>query len=524
MLTKFEVTYSLPQTEPMTAFFATNKEAFMFHQHMKLLGFPATSPLESIVQEDVILLADSYKYSHWKQYPEKTTFIYDYMESRGGTYKVTCFVGLQYYLLKYLSARVTVERVEYANAEITAHMGPDVFDYEGWMRIATVHEGRLPLEIRAVKEGTVVPVKNALMTMMGTDDLLPWVPSFVETLLMKVWAPITVSTTSLTGKTVIRKYLEETADDISGLLFKLHDFGDRGVSSPESAGILGLAHLVHFRGTDTTRALQFAKYFYKCAMAGFSIPATEHSSMTILGRDGEYIQMKRFITQFGSAKLKACVSDSFDIDKAMDFWATLKDLLIEQGATLVVRPDSGDPIEMSLRCVNKLGLLFGYTLNGKGYKLLHPTVRVIYGDGLDTPLVIRDILENYKQHKWSADNIAFGMGGGLLQKCNRDTQKFAVKASAAIVDGELLMVRKDPITDPGKVSKEGILDLVIDENGKYKTVMRPDTKSYADSALTTVFRNGKVLVEYTLDEIRETADKSAEVYKEELLAYFNQAV
>jgi nicotinamide phosphoribosyltransferase len=160
----------------------------------------------------------------------------------------------------------------------------------------------------------------------------------------------------------------------------------------------------------------------------------------------------------------------------------------------------------------------------KGYKLLHPTVRVIYGDGLDTPMVIRDILENYKQHKWSADNIAFGMGGGLLQKCNRDTQKFAVKASAAIVDGELLMVRKDPITDPGKVSKEGILDLVIDENGKYKTVMRPDTKSYADSALTTVFRNGKVLVEYTLDEIRETADKSAEVYKEELLAYFNQAV
>lgn len=520
MLTNFEVMYVLPDSRPITAHFKLKSEAFLFSEHMRLLGFQATSPEEKVTQEDVLLLADSYKYSHWKQYPEKTTFIYDYMESRGGLYKVTCFVGLQYYLLKYLSATVTVERVEYTNERITAHMGPDVFDYEGWMRIATVHKGKLPLKIRAVKEGSVVPVKNALMTMMGTDTKLPWVPSFVETLLMKVWAPTTVSTTSLTGKMIIRKYLKETADDLSGLEYKLHDFGDRGVSSPESAGILGLGHLVHFKGTDTTRTLEFAKYFYKCVMAGFSIPATEHSSMTILGRDGEYVQMKRFIMEFGSAKLKACVSDSFDIYKALEFWGTLKDLLIEQGATLVVRPDSGDPVQMSLDCVEKLGEVFGYSMNTKGYKLLHPTVRVIYGDGIDSPLVIRDILENLKQHKWSADNIAFGMGGGLLQKCNRDTQKFAVKASAAIVDDQLLMVKKDPITDPGKVSKEGILDLVFDESGRYKTIVRPDTNDYEDSALHTVFLDGDVLIQYSLDEIRETAIKSSELYEEELMSYF----
>lgn len=512
--------YVLPNCQPAKAYFNTKAEAFMFSEHMKLLGCKATPPKEKIVQEDVILLADSYKYSHWKQYPEKTTFIYDYMESRGGRYKVTCFVGLQYYLMKYLSTKITVERVEYANERITAHMGPDVFDYNGWMRIATVHNGKLPLKIRAVKEGTVVPVKNALMTMMSTDDELPWVPSFVETLLMKVWAPTTVSTTSLTAKTIILKYLSETADDTSGIHFKLHDFGDRGVSSVESAGILGLSHLVHFMGTDTTRALEVAKYFYNCAMAGYSIPATEHSSMTILGKDGEYVQMKRFIMMFGSAKLKACVSDSFDIDKALEFWGSLKDLLIEQGATLVVRPDSGNPIEMSLRCVSKLGDLFGFTTNTKGYKVLHQCVRVIYGDGLDKPLVIRDILENLKLNGWSADNIAFGMGGGLLQKCDRDTQRFAIKASAAVVDSQLLMVRKDPVTDPGKKSKEGILDLVIGEDGKYKTINRPDTQDYADSALTTVFENGEVLVTYSLDEIRETASKSAEIYQEELLAYF----
>lgn len=522
MLTNFEITYVLPNCQPAVAYFKTNGEAFMFSEQMKLLGFQATSPEEKIVQEDIILLADSYKYSHWKQYPEKTTFIYDYMESRGGRYKVTCFVGLQYYLLKYLSARVSAERVEYANERITAHMGPGIFDYHGWMRIATVHGGKLPLKVRAVKEGTIVPVKNALMTMMSTDTQLPWVPSFVETLLMKVWAPVTVSTTSLTAKTIILKYLKETADNTDGIHFKLHDFGDRGVSSVESAGILAFAHLVHFMGTDTTRALEVAKYFYKCAMAGYSIPATEHSSMTILGRDGEYVQMKRFIEVFGDSKLKACVSDSFDIDKAMEFWVTLKDLLIAQGATLVVRPDSGEPIEMSLRCVAKLGALFGATKNSKEYMVLHPCVRVIYGDGLDKPLVIRDILENLKQNKWSADNIAFGMGGGLLQKCDRDTNKFAIKASAAIVDDELLMVRKDPITDPGKVSKEGILDLVIGEDGKYKTIKRDDTQDYEDSALVTVFEDGEVKVEYTLDEIRETAVKSAEIYQEELLAYFEE--
>ncbi len=522
-MTNYEVTYKFENGELISACFNTRKEAFLFTENMRLLGCFASEPKENIIKEDVLLKADSYKYSHWKQYPDKTTLIYDYMESRGGRYGITCFVGLQYYLMKYLSATITAERVDYANERITNHMGPGIFDYEGWMRIVNAHNGKLPVKIRAVKEGTVVPVKNVLMTMQSTDEQLPWVPSFLETILMKVWAPTTVSTTSLTAKTLILKYLEETANDTSGIHFKLHDFGDRGVSSVESAGILGVAHLVHFMGSDTTTAMEVAKTFYKSVSSCYSIPATEHSSMTILGRDGEYVQMRRFIEQFADAKLKACVSDSFDIDKAMEFWATLKDLLVDQGATLVVRPDSGDPIEMSLRCVRKLGDLFGWTNNRKGYKVLHSCVRVIYGDGLDKPLVIRDILENLKQNKWSADNIAFGMGGGLLQKCDRDTQKFAIKASAAIVDEQLLMVRKDPITDPGKKSKEGILDLVIGEDGKFKTINRPDTQDYEDSALTTVFENGEILVEYSLDEIRETAVKYTEVYKEEILSYFDAA-
>ena len=533
-MTNFEVVYKFTDHVPMIAYFKTKVEAFIFSEHMKLMGYEASDVTEGVVQQDVLLMADSYKYSHWKQYPENTTWIFDYMESRGGVYGVTQFVGLQYYLMKYLSAKVTVERVEYAKSRIEAHMGPGVFDYNGWMRIAVEHNGKLPVKIRAVKEGSVVPVKNVLMTMESTDKALPWLPSFLETVLMKVWAPTTVATTSLTAKAIISQYLEETADNLSGLPFKLHDFGDRGVSSPESAGICGLAHLVNFMGSDTTSALEVAKNFYGSLMAAFSIPATEHSSMTILGRDGEFIQMRRFIEQFADNKIKACVSDSFDIYKAIEFWATLKPLLIEQGATLVVRPDSGDPIDMSLYCVDKLAHAVGYSDNSKGYRLLDPTVRVIYGDGIDDPSVIRDILENLKRNGYSTDNMAFGMGGGLLQKNNRDTQKFAIKCSAAEISNAVVDVYKDPITDHGKVSKKGILDLVTDEEGKFHTVNLDHYYAidfYTNnltvfenekSALVTVFENGEVLVKYTLDEMREVADRTAKLYKKEILAYFEK--
>lgn len=526
-MTNYKVSYKFSNDENMklmSAYFTTKVEAFMFVENMRLMGHYASDLEENIIQQDVILSSDSYKYSHWKQYPENTTWIFDYMESRGGLYEVTCFVGLQYYLMKYLSTPITAERVEYAKSRIDAHMGPNIFDYEGWMRIVTVHGGRLPVRIRAVAEGSVVPVKNVLMTMESTDKALAWLPSFLETLLMKVWSPTTVATTSLTAKAIIAKYLEETADNLDGLPFKLHDFGDRGVSSPESAGLCGLAHLVNFMGSDTTSALEVAKHFYGCAMSAFSIPATEHSSMTILGKDGEYVQMKRFIEQFADAKIKACVSDSFDIYKAMDFLGTLKPLLQEQGSTAVCRPDSGCPIKMSLACVDHLASVFGYSTNSKGYKLLDPTVRVIYGDGIDDPMVIRDILENLKHNGYSADNIAFGMGGGLLQKNNRDTQKFAIKCSAAEVDGVKRDVYKDPITDHGKKSKKGVLDLIIDEEGKFQTVAISASIGFKipldNSALVTVFENGEVLVKYTLDEMRETADRTAKIYNKEILEYF----
>ncbi len=452
--------------------------------------------------ENLCLKTDSYKISHYKQYPENTTLIYDYLESRGGEYKKTMFFGLQYILKRYFQKPVTREDVEEAKTLVDAHMGPGLFNYSGWMHIVENHNGILPIEIKAIPEGTVVGTHNIMMSIVNTDPECYWLPSYLETMLLKVWSPITVATISLECRKIIKKHLSETADNLDGLPFKLHDFGYRGVSSEESAGINGLSHLVNFMGTDTVHALVFAQKYYNEPMAGFSIPATEHSTMTTLGREGEYAQMDRFLDVYADSPIKACVSDSYDIYKAIKFWGTRKEKLKKQNSILVVRPDSGDPVTMSLECCEQLDHEFGHTINDKGYKVLDQ-VRVIYGDGISSPKVIESILVNAKKAGYSADNFAFGMGGGLLQKNDRDTQKFAIKCSAAVVDGKTVEVFKDPVTDQGKISKKGFLDLVKINENTYETIRRPEYKDYSDSEMITVFKNGELLKEYSLSEVRQ---------------------
>lgn len=469
--------------------------------------------------DNIVLMTDSYKFSHYKQYPQGTTHVYDYFESRGGKYSKVIFFGLQYFLKRYLSKPITQEDVEIAKVICDFHMGPNLFNYDMWTHIVNEHGGYLPVEIKALPEGTVLSVKNLLASIVNTDPKCYSLPGHLETLLMKVWAPITVSTTSLEGKKIIKKYLEETADNLDGLLFKLHDFGYRGVSSEESAGVNGMAHLMNFAGTDTVSALVYALMYYggngvnslptiveklkagTLAMPGFSIPATEHSTMTTLGPKGEYRQLDNFIDVYSESPIKACVADSYNIYEFIDYLGTQTDRL-KDGHVFVVRPDSGDPVKMSLECVQLLDQKFGHTLVAKGrYKLLNKT-RVIYGDGISDTSVIEKILENAKQAGYSADNFAFGMGGGLLQKNDRDTQKFAIKCAAATINGELFEVSKNPITDPGKVSKKGYQD-VIKVGSEYKTIQIKDYHSpNPESQLVTVYRNGVILQDYTIEEVR----------------------
>lgn len=447
-----------------------------------------------------ILRTDSYKVSHFKQYPPGTTHIYSYLESRGGVFPETVFFGLNYYLKEYLSKPITMADVDRAEARITKHLGPNSFNRAGWERIVNVHKGFLPVRIKAVPEGTVVPTRNVLMTLENTDPELPWVTNYVETLLLKVWYPITVATLSREIKKVIKRYLEETGD-VSGLDFKLHDFGYRGVSSEESAAIGGMAHLVNFKGTDTMIALEAAEAYYGEDMAGFSIPAAEHSTITAWGEEFEYEAYENMIKQFGNGALYAVVSDSYNIYNACEnIWGTmLKEKVLAAPGILVVRPDSGVPHEVVRQITEILGNKFGYTVNEKGYKVLNK-VRVIQGDGITIDEIGR-ILEALKIRGWSADNVAFGMGGALLQQCNRDTQKFAIKASSMVRNGKIKDVYKAPVTDNGKRSKRGRLKLV-NNGGILETF---DSHQLGTDVLQTVWENGVLVVDPTFEEIRKQA-------------------
>jgi len=465
--------------------------------------------------DNPILDTDSYKASHWLQYPPDTDATFFYVESRGGTYESTVFFGLQAVLKARLGRPVTHGDVDEARDFFAAHGEP--FNEPGWRHIVDTHGGRLPVRVRAVPEGSVVPTHQALVTIESTDPRCYWLPSYLETLLLRLWYPVTVATISWQARRTILHYLERTSDDPTGQIpFKLHDFGARGVSSAESAGLGGMAHLVNFLGTDTVSGVLAARAFYGEPMAGFSIPAAEHSTITSWGREHEVDAYRNMLRRFAKpGSLVAVVSDSYDIYHAIgELWGkALRDEVIASGATLVVRPDSGDPVDVVHRCVAMLDEAFGSTVNGRGYRVLNH-VRVIQGDGVK-PESIRAILERIVAAGYSADNLAFGMGGALLQKLTRDTQKFALKCSAARVGGAWRDVWKDPVTDQGKVSKRGRMTLLRNlRDGSYRTVPLPgDAVSLPpdavpegwEEAMQTVWENGQLRREWSFAEVRDRA-------------------
>jgi nicotinamide phosphoribosyltransferase len=461
--------------------------------------------------KNIILNTDSYKVSMWKQYPPGTTNVYSYIESRGGKYDETVMFGLQAFIKEYLLEPITQADIDIADSILTAHGEP--FNREGWEYILQNHKGYLPVVIRAVPEGTVVPVSNVLATVENTDPQCFWLTTWLETALLRaVWYGTTVATQSYKIKQVILDFLEKTGDPTL-IDFKLHDFGARGVSSMESAGIGGAAHLVNFMGTDTITGILYAREYYNAGIAGFSIPAAEHSTITSWGRDNEVNAYANMLTQFAKpGAIVAVVSDSYDVfNAASKLWGNeLRQQVIDSGATVVIRPDSGDPVAVNKQLVQILGEKFGYTTNSKGFKVLN-NVRLIQGDGVNE-LTIRSILGAFMAMGWSADNIAFGMGGALLQQVDRDTQRFAMKCSSIKIDGEWMDVQKDPITDSGKKSKAGRVTL-WQSGGELASGIKPPAgwtdKGYGGwvEAMQTVFRDGQIIREYTFDEVRANARK-----------------
>jgi nicotinamide phosphoribosyltransferase len=459
------------------------------------------------MRKNFILNTDSYKASHFLQYPPGTTHVSSYIEARGGDYEKAIFFGLQMFIKEYLEKPVTYDDIREAKAVMEAHGVP--FNEEGWKYIVQNHNGRLPIEIQAVPEGTPVAMQNALVQVVNTDPECAWLTSYVETALLRsVWYPTTVATVSYSCKQSIARYLEMTADSSEGLVFKLHDFGARGATTEEAAAIGGVAHLVNFWGTDTISGIMAARRYYNAEMAGFSIPAAEHSTITAWGRDGEIAAYENMLDQFsGPGKLVAVVSDSYDLWNAIDnIWGNeLKEKVESTGGTLIVRPDSGDPVEVVTETIERLMAKFGYETNSKGYRILPACIRVIQGDGVNEES-ITDILRAMEARGMSADNVAFGMGGALLQKVNRDTMQFAMKASAAKVNGDWRDVYKDPVTDHGKRSKKGRLAVIEPEPGVYKTIPEGEL-GQQKNILEIVYVNGKLIREFNFEEVRENTGR-----------------
>jgi nicotinamide phosphoribosyltransferase len=454
-----------------------------------------------------ILNTDSYKYSHFAQYPPETAAISAYIESRaGGVYDHVLFFGLQMFLKEYLARRVTMADVEEADELVTAHGLP--FHREGWELLVSRHGGSMPLLIEALPEGMVVPSGTPLVQVRNTDPDFFWLPTFIETALLRaVWYPSTVATVSHAVRQMIAASLERTCETPADVLpFRLHDFGARGATSAEQAGLGGVAHLVNFLGTDTVAGLVHARRFYHEPVAGYSIPAAEHSTMTSWGEERETEAYRNMLVQFGGpGKLVAVVSDSYDLYRAVrKIWGeTLRAEVEASGGTLVVRPDSGDAARVPIDTIEMLGEIFGFSVNAKGYKVLAPSVRVIQGDGI-SPAMIKRLLTGLEDRGWSSENLAFGMGGGLLQKVNRDTLRFAMKANARQDrDGDWHGIHKNPKTDPGKASKR-YRQAVTLADGRPEAVPLKDLGA-RENLLQPVWQDGELLRDWTFQEIRARA-------------------
>jgi Nicotinic acid phosphoribosyltransferase len=453
----------------------------------------------------LILDTDSYKLSHRRQYPPGTQSVSCYIEARGGAWPEILFFGLQAWLKARLSQPVTLADIDEAEAFCDAHFGrSDVFDRAGWLHIVEAHGGRLPVSIEALPEGTIVGPHVPVLQIRNTDPDCFWLPGHLETALLRaVWYPSTVASLSLACHRLLATALERTADDLSALPFQLHDFGARGASSEAAAALGGAAHLLNFRGSDTLSGALLARRCYAEPMAGQSIPAAEHATVTAWGQARETDAYRAVIRGFaGEGRMLAFVVDSYDVWNALDHLVgeALHDEIRDCGARVVIRPDSGDPVRVLPEVVERLMRRFGARTNTRGFRLLPDYLRVIQGDGV-TPQSLPAILGALEQRGLSTENCAFGMGGGLLQKLDRDTLGWAMKASEVVIDGTPRPIHKAPVDAPGKASRAGRW-AVCGAPGALRPI--PESEAAAGSnQLREVWRDGELRIDETFSRLRE---------------------
>ncbi len=466
-------------------------------------------------------LTDGYKVDHRSQYPEGTTLVYANLtprKSRMAGVEEVIFFGLQYAIKKYLiesfdrdffqQPKATV--VQRYQRRIEAYLGAGAIQYD---HIEALHDlGYLPLEIRALPEGTRVPMKVPMFTIHNTLPEFFWLTNYLETLLSAcIWLPCTSATTAAEYRKMLVEFAQKTGSDTAFTDWQGHDFSFRGMGGVEAALLSGAAHLLSFAGTDSIPSIDLLEDYYNADVAhelvGGSVPATEHSVMCMGTQDGEIETFNRLITEVYPKGIVSVVSDTWDFWQVLtEFMPTLKETVLARDGKLVIRPDSGDPVHIICGdpnavpgspehkgAVECLWDTFGGSLTATGHKLLDPHIGVIYGDSI-TLERCRAICEGLMSKGFSSGNIVFGIGSYTYQHVTRDTFGFAMKATYGEVNGVGRAIFKEPKTDDGtKRSARGLLRVDRTEAGQ---LVLHDNCTWEESqggAMELVFRNGEML-------------------------------
>lgn len=472
----------------------------------------------SITKLNPLLGTDVYKMSHMEMYAPGTTKVYSYLCARSDkNFNEVLYFGLQYYLKEYLSTKLTPEMGEEFISYKTMITGECSEDVKHKIR-SLCKLGYFPIKIKSIREGSIIPPKNALFTITNTLPEYYWVVGFVESLLIKVWYPTTVATCSLKYRRFVDAIWSETVDDsqLDNRFFAVHDFGYRGDTSEEGAGISGAAHLLNFLGSDTVLAHPFVDRYYDASLLSksvmLSVPASEHSVMCSYGRDNEFEGFSNIIDKYPKG-IVSIVSDTFNVYTVLtDFVARLKDKILARNGTVVFRPDSGNPEYVicgdpnadpnspeGKGCIRLLDEMFGSTVNSKGYKVLNPKVGLIYGDGMYFARY-ETVMNRLKSMGYAASNLVIGVGG-ILRNHSRDTLGFAIKATYVEVNGESREIEKDPYTDKGKKSHKGLFK-VSKEDGVWVTKDRASLEEEDGGLLELVFLDGELIQHHNFHNIR----------------------
>ena len=475
-----------------------------------------------------LLLTDGYKLDHRRQYPQGTTMVYSNWtprRSRIEGVEEIVFFGLQYFLKKYVLEDFERHFFQQPKERVLAQYQRRVNCYlgensVGIQHIADLHDlGYIPMVFKAIPEGRSVPLRVPMFTMYNTLPEFFWLTNYFETLLSAVvWLPCNSATIARQYRLLLDRYASETSSQPDFVNWQAHDFSMRGMAGIEGALLSAAAHLLSFTGTDTIPAIDLLEQYYGAdaenELIGGSVPATEHSVMCMGTVTGEQETFRRLISEVYPKGIVSIVSDTWDLWKVLtEFLPALRDEIVGREGKVVIRPDSGDPV--LILCGNPDGATeperkgvvellwdtFGGHINSKGYKELAPCIGTIYGDSI-TLQRAEEICERLKNKGFASTNVVLGIGSFTYQYNTRDTFGFAMKATYGEVNGEGRAIFKDPVTDDGtKKSAKGLMQLRW-ENGSYQLLDDVSREEEMEGELKEVFRDGKLLVELSLADIR----------------------